>query len=64
MLVEGSGKTARMRAYVMAFNITERLEAPYVMGEYDDELVKEDGGWKFKLRRLEVVAGRSTTSGR
>lgn len=62
VLIEGSGKSVRMRAYVMAFNISERLEAPYVMGEYDDELVKEDSGWKFKLRRLEVVAGLSTTS--
>ena len=52
------GEYCRVQSYVMAFNISDSLGAPYVMGEFEDDLVKEDGIWKFKVRRFKLVAGQ------
>lgn len=59
--VSGEGTQARLQAYVMAFRIDEGLGAPYVMGEYDDDVVHTGGRWLFRARRLTVVAGASAT---
>jgi hypothetical protein len=61
LLVEGDGDRARLRLYIMAFNIGPGLGAPYVMGEYDDVAVKIDGTWLFESRHMTVVAGGSLT---
>jgi uncharacterized protein (TIGR02246 family) len=61
MLVEVHGDEAKLKLYVMAFNIGAGLEVPYVMGEYEDEAVRRNGQWRFRVRRLTVVAGRSGT---
>ncbi|MDB5703879.1 MAG: hypothetical protein JWN66_995 [Sphingomonas bacterium] len=61
ILIDGEGDRARLKAYVMAFNIGPGLEAPYVMGEYEDDAVKIDGAWRFETRRMTVVAGGSLT---
>ena len=61
-LIEGEGNNARLRMYVMAIAIINGLD-PYVMGEYDDTLVKVNGQWKFETRRVSFCAGKSFTDG-
>jgi len=55
-IIEGDGDRARLRMYLMAVDIGDGI-APYVMGDYDDELVKVGRRWKFKLRRVNFAAG-------
>ena len=55
-IVEGEGDTARLRMYLMAVDIGNGI-APYVMGDYDDTVVKVNGKWKFKVRRVNFSAG-------
>ena len=59
---ENAGNTARLRLYVMAIDISEGIR-PYIMGDYDDTLVKVDNKWKFKLRSVRLCAGKSWTEG-
>jgi uncharacterized protein (TIGR02246 family) len=61
IVVDVRGDEATLKLYVMAFNIAAGLEAPYVMGEYEDEAVRRNGRWRFRVRRLTVVAGQSST---
>ncbi len=60
-IIDISGNEGRLRCYVMAFNIEHGLEAPYIMAEYDDTLLRVGGRWKFKHRRVTIVAGQSQT---
>lgn len=55
-IIDGDGDTARLRIYIMAVEYSKSL-TPYLMGEYDDELVKVNGQWKFKVRRVNLCAG-------
>lgn len=55
-IVEGDGDTARLRMYLMAVDISNGI-TPYVMGEYDDTVVRVNGQWKFKVRRITFAAG-------
>jgi len=57
-IIEGQGKNATLRMYVMTWNINGGGMVPYVMGSYDDTLVKVNGQWKFKLRRVTPHAGK------
>jgi hypothetical protein len=57
-IIEGDGNRANLRCYVMSFNITHGLQAAHVMGEYNDDLVKIDGAWKFQSRRMIAAAGQ------
>ncbi len=57
-VIDGDGDQATLRMYVMAWNITDGSMVPYVMGAYDDVLVKVNGQWKFKLRRVTPHAGK------
>jgi hypothetical protein len=57
-IIDGDGDKARLRAYVLSIGINEGI-APRVMGEYDDELVRVNGKWKFQLRRVSFCAGKS-----
>ena len=61
LLIEGEGDRATLRLYVAAFDIADGLEAPYVMGEYQDDAVRIDGKWLFETRRMTVIAGKSAT---
>ncbi|MBX3528988.1 MAG: nuclear transport factor 2 family protein [Rhizobiaceae bacterium] len=61
IVIDPAEQGARVRAYVLAFRIDDWTGIPYVLGEYDDELVRERGAWRFRLRRMNVVAGRSAT---
>ena len=56
-LIEGDGNAARLRLYVMTFDIDKSL-APYLIGEYDDRLVKVNGQWLFQCRRVDLCAGK------
>ena len=57
-IIEGEGNNANLRMYVMAWNINGGGMVPYVMGSYDNTLVKVNGRWKFKLRRVTPHAGK------
>jgi hypothetical protein len=57
ILIAGDNATATLRAYVMAFKIDDGLGPPYVLGEYNDDLVKIDGSWKFVRRHMTIVVG-------
>jgi hypothetical protein len=61
-LINGAGDTATLKLYVMVFDITQGLTTPYLMGEYDDDLIGENGKWLFKVRRMTPVAGFSLTT--
>jgi uncharacterized protein (TIGR02246 family) len=61
VLIDVCGDEATLKLYVMAFDIGARLEVPYVMGEYEDLAVRRNGRWRFRVRRLTVIAGRSAT---
>jgi uncharacterized protein (TIGR02246 family) len=49
--VEGDRATAWSRWTFMGEGAEGKLQ-PIYAGRYDDELVREDGRWKFKLRRV------------
>lgn len=55
-IVEGDGDTARLRMYLMAVDISDGIR-PYVIGDYDDTVVRVNGKWKFKVRRINFAAG-------
>jgi hypothetical protein len=57
-IIDGEGDTARLRMYVLSFGIIGGI-TPRVMGEYDDTLVRVNGQWKFKTRRITFCAGKS-----
>ena len=57
-IIEGEGDTARLRMYVLSIAINDGI-VPRVMGEYDDTLVRQNGQWKFKTRRITFCAGKS-----
>lgn len=58
-IIEGEGDRASLRMYLAVYNITHGLQAPFLMAEYDDQLVKVQGHWKFKLRDVTIVAGKT-----
>lgn len=55
-VIDGDGDSARLRLYIMAVDYSRSL-TPYLMGEYDDTLVKANGRWKFKVRKVTLCAG-------
>ena len=59
-LIDVDGDRARMRIYIMTVRIGPNLPAPQPlrMGEYADELVRTDAGWRFARRHMTVVAGK------
>ncbi len=52
----------RLKLYIMALDIAEGIR-PYIMGEYDDTLVRVDGRWKFRERNVTLCAGKSWLQG-
>lgn len=57
LIIDEIATGARMRAYVVAFNIAGGVLDPYVFGEYEDEAVRSGDKWLFQTRRMTVVAG-------
>ena len=55
-VIEGKDDSARLKMYVLAYDITNGIR-PQILAEYDDELVKLDGHWKFKVRRVSACGG-------
>jgi len=62
MLVEGDSERARLRLYVMAIDVSQTIR-PYLMGEYDDRVVKLQGRWKFEVRNVQFCVGKSWLDG-
>lgn len=63
-IIEGEGDLARLRMYLMAVDVGPNASTdagpnliPYVMGHYDDTVVRVNGRWKFKQRRITFDAG-------
>lgn len=52
VVVEGAGDQARTAAYVTAITGLDAGSARQATGLYEDELVKRDGRWLFRSRRL------------
>lgn len=56
--VDGDPHAARLRLYIAAYDVTDGIAGtPYSLGEYDDLIVRENGRWLFKRRRLSLLAG-------
>lgn len=54
-MIEVSGDTATARFYVQE-NIKDAQDAGFrVAGVYNDELIRENGEWKFAVRRFNVL---------
>lgn len=56
LVIDGDDDVARLRMYVLSIAINNGIE-PYIIGEYDDTLVKVNGEWRFKRRHVTVVTG-------
>lgn len=54
-LIEVSGDTATARFYVQENIKDSNGDAFRVVGVYNDELVREDGAWRFAVRRFNVM---------
>ncbi len=55
-VIDGEGDRAHLRMYVLAFDISSGIR-PKILAEYDDDLLKVAGQWKFKVRRVTACAG-------
>lgn len=55
-IIEGGNGSARLRMYVLAFDIVGGIR-PKILAEYEDDLVQQEGRWKFKVRRVTACAG-------
>ncbi len=58
-IIDGDGNEARLRLYLVAYDISDGIGPPYVMGTYDDRVVKVNGKWKFAQRHVSFCAGKS-----
>jgi len=61
LVIEGDSSSAALKMYFCAYDLASEGQQlfPYVMGEYEDQVVKTSAGWKFKVRDLRIVGGRS-----
>lgn len=56
-VISGDGNLAHLKMYVLAYVFTDGNITPTIMGQYDDDLVREGGRWKFRTRRVTACAG-------
>lgn len=61
VVIDPTEAGARVRAYVLAYRVDDWTGMPYLIGQYEDDVVRDDGEWRFKQRRMSVVAGKSAT---
>lgn len=60
-VIEGDGQTATIHSYLCVYDVSDgTAKAPYLIGEYNDALVKLPEGWRFSRRVLTTVAGQSS----
>ena len=55
--IEVNGDTAKMRSYTAEVAVMQDGTEIRPSGEYTDELVRENGEWKFSLRKFKVLHG-------
>lgn len=58
-IIDVDGDQASLRMYLAVYDITHGLGAPFLLAENNDRLVKINGQWKFKVRDVTVMAGKS-----
>ena len=51
ILIELQGDTAETRSYVVALEVGDAAPKPIFAGHYYDTVVRQNGGWRFKVRR-------------
>lgn len=64
--IEIDGDTAKSRAYVREVFLAKDGGLQKLVGQYDDQLVRENGRWKFKRRDYKVLVrehGGTATQG-
>ena len=54
-IVEVDGDSGKMKSYVEEILEDNDGNAVRVYGVYDDEVVREDGAWRFSVRRYNVL---------
>lgn len=61
VIEQAGGGDARLRIYVMTWDLAGDSMTPVFLGQYDDVLTRVDGQWKFKIRRVtaEFKGGRN-----
>ena len=52
LLIEVDGDTAKAESRLVYFARKDKKPVPMLAGRYEDELVREDGRWRFKYRRV------------
>lgn len=57
-LISVNGTEARANSYIIVVRESEHGIIPSLAGRYEDLLVKQDGQWRFKLRKIHFdIAG-------
>jgi uncharacterized protein (TIGR02246 family) len=57
-LINVNGTEARANSYIVVVRESENGIIPSLAGRYEDLLVKEDGEWRFKVRKIHFdIAG-------
>lgn len=60
-IVDGDGAVATINCLVAVYDVTDGVaKAPYLLGEYHDDLAKTPDGWRFTHRRLSTIAGQAS----
>ena len=50
--IEGDGESATLRCYLVMYDLLEGDGRVVLIGQYEDDLRREDGVWKFAVRRF------------
>ena len=52
VLIEGADDQARLTLYLLVVDLTAEGPRPSNFGVHHDDVVRTDGGWRFRRRRL------------
>ena len=59
--IQIDGKSATAKSFLAALQMNEEdgnIKSSEVWGQYIDSLVKENGNWKIKEKKLNIIYGR------